>query len=249
MTPLPLKTTVAEHWLAEMAPWLDRINCGVIGRNRDSQIVFVNTRLLNWTGHGEAELIGEDVARLFPPELRERTHTEVRASTEGDLRARLSVMQRRDSTTFPVLIIPQTFEGADGEYAGIVSIIVDLATIETAKRVASGPEASLASRLDRLAGELQSLSISASIAVPTAVSLDHPELASLSTREAEVLSLLMSGQRVPSIARRLHISPHTVRNHLKSMFRKLEVGTQVDLIEFVRELGKPVSPDAAGDEA
>ena len=219
-----------------MAPWLDRINCGVIGRDVDSRILFANSRLLRWTGYREAELLGKDVSMLFPPELRDRTRTEVRQSEEGDLRARLSAMRREDSTTFPVLIIPQTFENSEGEYAGIVSIVVDLATIQTAKRVASGPQDGLAAQLDRLAGELQSLSFTASLATPTQLDLDHEDLAWLSTRETEVLSLLLSGQRVPSIAGQLHISPHTVRNHLKSMFRKLEVSTQAELIERVRSL-------------
>jgi DNA-binding CsgD family transcriptional regulator len=33
------------------------------------------------------------------------------------------------------------------------------------------------------------------------------------------------------IARRLGLSPHTVRNHLKAMFRKLGVSSQADLLE------------------
>ena len=234
----PYSTTVAEHWIAQMAPWLDRINCGVIGRDADSQILFANSRLLRWTGYREAELLGKDVAMLFAPELRERTHDEVRASEKGDLRARLSAMRREDSTTFPVLIIPQTFEDEQGNYAGIVSIIVDLGTIQTAKRVATSSDDGLAAQLDRLAGELQSLSFKASVEKTAPVALDHEDLEWLSTRETEVLSLLMSGKRVPSIAEQLHISPHTVRNHLKSMFRKLEVKTQAELIERVRSLSK-----------
>jgi DNA-binding CsgD family transcriptional regulator len=36
----------------------------------------------------------------------------------------------------------------------------------------------------------------------------------------------VGGRRVPAIAKTLHISQHTVRNHLKSMFRQLAVGKQ-----------------------
>ena len=48
---------------------------------------------------------------------------------------------------------------------------------------------------------------------------------------------------VPAIAEQLGISPHTVRNHLKSIYRKLEVQTQSDLIRFVRGLS-PHGPGA-----
>lgn len=56
--------------------------------------------------------------------------------------------------------------------------------------------------------------------------------ASLSTREREIVELLLSGARVSTIARNLQLSPHTVRNHLKSVFRKLNVHGQAELFEF-----------------
>ena len=56
----------------------------------------------------------------------------------------------------------------------------------------------------------------------------------LSKREIEVVRHLASGGRVPSIARTLGLSPHTVRNHLKAAFRKLNVHSQDELIEWIR---------------
>jgi DNA-binding CsgD family transcriptional regulator len=41
---------------------------------------------------------------------------------------------------------------------------------------------------------------------------------------------------VPAIAKKLFISPHTVRHHLKSMDRKLDVPDQNALIERMRSL-------------
>ena len=52
----------------------------------------------------------------------------------------------------------------------------------------------------------------------------------LTAREHEIVRLLLSNGRVRSIADRLDISPHTVRNHLRSVFRKLGVHSQVELI-------------------
>jgi len=58
-----------------------------------------------------------------------------------------------------------------------------------------------------------------------------PELAALTRREQEVLEFLLGGQRVASIARHLFVSEHTVRNHLKSIFRKLHAHSQAELID------------------
>jgi DNA-binding NarL/FixJ family response regulator len=62
---------------------------------------------------------------------------------------------------------------------------------------------------------------------------ERPELSSLSDREREVLRELLANRRVPSIARTLGISPSTVRNHLKSIFHKVGVHSQEELIELM----------------
>ena len=69
----------------------------------------------------------------------------------------------------------------------------------------------------------------------------------LTRREKDVLQLLLEGHRVASIAHRLHVSPQTVRNHLKGVFRKLGAHSQVELIDALRPalyLGPP-DPDGA----
>ena len=63
-----------------------------------------------------------------------------------------------------------------------------------------------------------------------------PALRSLTNRELEVLEHLKQGARVSVIAAQLHISPHTVRNHLKSVFKKVGVKSQAELIEWTRTL-------------
>jgi FixJ family two-component response regulator len=52
----------------------------------------------------------------------------------------------------------------------------------------------------------------------------------LSQRERDIVAKLGIGQRVAEIATNLRISPNTVRNHLKSVFRKLGVSSQVELL-------------------
>lgn len=61
------------------------------------------------------------------------------------------------------------------------------------------------------------------------------ELARLSTREREVLRQAVSGKGAKDIAKENNISPHTVRNHLKSIYRKLDVHSQRELMgKFLR---------------
>ncbi len=52
----------------------------------------------------------------------------------------------------------------------------------------------------------------------------------LSSREREVLGLVARGRRVKDVAKQLSVSHHTVRNHLKSIFRKLDVHSQAELV-------------------
>jgi DNA-binding CsgD family transcriptional regulator len=75
---------------------------------------------------------------------------------------------------------------------------------------------------------------------PVATADLHPDvdLGHLSSRELEIVSLLMAGDRVSSIARALFLSEGTIRNHLSSVFGKLGVGTQQQLIQLLRPLAK-----------
>lgn len=64
--------------------------------------------------------------------------------------------------------------------------------------------------------------------------LDAPpaddELRELTAREHEVLEQLLSGLTAAQVGEVLHISSHTVRNHMKSIFRKLGISSQVELL-------------------
>jgi DNA-binding CsgD family transcriptional regulator len=56
----------------------------------------------------------------------------------------------------------------------------------------------------------------------------------LSSREQDVLHLLREGYRPRSIAEILHVSPMTVRNHLKTIFKKTGTHSQEELITMSR---------------
>ena len=88
--------------------------------------------------------------------------------------------------------------------------------------------------LRRIALEISELGVDSSgrsAAYPSAL-VDRLRL--VSPREWEVLERLRTGLRVATIARELTISPNTVRNHLKSIYRKLGVRSQTELLEQLR---------------
>jgi DNA-binding CsgD family transcriptional regulator len=63
---------------------------------------------------------------------------------------------------------------------------------------------------------------------------DVPGLKSLTTRELEIVALLLGGHRPPSIASDLFLSQSTVRNHLGSVFAKLGVNSQQEVLNLLR---------------
>lgn len=63
----------------------------------------------------------------------------------------------------------------------------------------------------------------------------------LTPREVEVLSAIVSGESVESVARRLAISVHTVRAHMRKVNAKLDVDCRVALMN--RIFSEP-QPDA-----
>ena len=58
----------------------------------------------------------------------------------------------------------------------------------------------------------------------------------ISERECEVLNLLAEGCANKVIARRLHISPNTVKSHIAHLFEKLEAAGRVQAIRKARDL-------------
>jgi DNA-binding NarL/FixJ family response regulator len=58
----------------------------------------------------------------------------------------------------------------------------------------------------------------------------------LSARECEVLEMLAAGHANKVIARRLDISPNTVKTHVARLYEKLEVASRTQAIGKAREL-------------
>jgi DNA-binding NarL/FixJ family response regulator len=66
-----------------------------------------------------------------------------------------------------------------------------------------------------------------------------PALRDLSARQWEVLTRLVRGERVHTIASEMHLSRSTVRNHLAAIYRKVGVHSQHELLATLRDAYEP----------
>jgi DNA-binding CsgD family transcriptional regulator len=92
--------------------------------------------------------------------------------------------------------------------------------------------AQLEHRLWRIASEVQASGIFDSLgSFPDPERF--PQMNSLTTRQWEVLSRLLRGERVPAIAQALFVSPSTIRNNLSEIFRIFDVHSQSELLSLL----------------
>jgi PAS domain S-box-containing protein len=84
-------------------------------------------------------------------------------------------------------------------------------------------------RIARIAQEVHSAKTVRRVAgMPSLIEL--PELGKLTSREWEIVMEIRANARVSEVARTLHLSQSTVRNHLSAVYRKLGVGSLAELL-------------------
>jgi DNA-binding NarL/FixJ family response regulator len=68
-------------------------------------------------------------------------------------------------------------------------------------------------------------------------SLSITRIKKLSAREQEVLKLLVEGRSNIEIAAALHLSPHTIKTHVRSIMNKFGVSERVQVAVFALRNG------------
>jgi DNA-binding CsgD family transcriptional regulator len=165
------------------------------------------------------------------------------ASEVSRCKSRLALLSSASATEAGVTSMSWSCGSGDDEHGvagGSICVavsqpgmLVGAATVRAETRTRSRD---LEAAVHRIALELARLGEAAPV-LPTPDSPESCEgLELLSAREWEVLTPFLAGRRVSSIAPLLFISPHTVRNHLQSIYRKVGVRSQSELID---KLGSP----------
>jgi DNA-binding NarL/FixJ family response regulator len=84
-----------------------------------------------------------------------------------------------------------------------------------------------------LAAAIRAVGAGATVFTPS----DEQPAALLSGREREVLGLVAAGSTNREIADRLHLSPHTVKEHTSALYRKLGARNRADAVQRAQRLG------------
>jgi DNA-binding CsgD family transcriptional regulator len=200
-------------------PWGNVVAVGSV----DASLVIAHMTpdITGILGFGPGELEGTSLLQLVDPiEVAHLLEVVTLApadetSVAQSLRARLRV---GGQVRCEVVLVPNA---ADGGYAFTIVAVGDRP---------DRTERALQSSLQLLPAGVASVP-AAEGAVPMP---NKEQLARLGSRELEVVTELLNGNRVQAIARKLFLSPGTVRNHLSTAYRKLGVTNQQELIDLLR---------------
>ncbi|MEH2124434.1 response regulator transcription factor [Nostoc sp.] len=130
---------------------------------------------------------------------------------------------------------------------GIIVIVEELDSIDLETALRSGIRGILPSNStteSEIVAAVEAIAFGLLVLHPDAVELlsirekvvTNP-VQSLTPREIEVLGMLGSGLGNKAIAKRLHISEHTVKFHLSSIFQKLSVSSRTEAVAVGVRLG------------
>jgi DNA-binding CsgD family transcriptional regulator len=231
--------TAVPNVMMPLRALFDVITDGVLVTDGTGYRTYANPALNSLVGDDARLPMGTlDPPKFLPEDQHERyrRHMDLIAKgriTDGVLSLDWEILDAHSRRVPVVLKLLPVYNGRRDPAAVFWLVLDGSASTNGDGPVATGRRRSeLEEGLNRIASELQRLGIVGGAA--PGLPYGRPELDELSHREREVLELLLGGQRVVSIADQLCLSGHTVRNHLKSIFRKLDVHSQAELIELFR---------------
>lgn len=188
-----------------------------IAVHQDRRVVYANPaclELIAHLGYGPEDLPDVDVFSTTAPEEREAALANYRRIMEGDgsrAHAQTRLLRGKDGRRVPVVgsVVRTEWEGRPALWAGLLW--------------ACGPEGAA----------LPTPNLPADSPPLPAPRRQEAVLARLSPRERQVAALAAEGYASVNIAAQLELGEHTVRDHLKSAYRKLGVHSRVELTRLL----------------
>jgi PAS domain S-box-containing protein len=216
------------------APWRDLAPVAVGTADGALRIEGVSRDVRDVLGLEPAECVGssmldmihpDDVGQMFGPESK---------ALRSDGPRRHVRFRHRDGSWINVcLLIAPLADEDSGRLAFALVGAPHLQAGQPSDRIAE-----LELRLRHIGAEVRAAGVLEDVDRLPAVS-DYPELGELTSRQWEILSRLVRGDRVATIASALYLSPSTVRNHLAAIFRKFGVHSQIELVDILRRRSAP----------
>ena len=207
------------------APWRELMPIALGLADAQGRIVEVSADISNIVARNPDDLIGTELWHLFDPDdVAKIVNSELVPPTVHIRHVRLADYELSGDEV-SVLVGPFARHATPIAFAIVGS--PDGQSDLTADRILD-----LEMRLRRIGAEVRAAGVLDALdALPTIE--DHPKLGELTTRQQEVLGMLLQGQRVAMIASQLFVSQSTVRNHLATIFNKFGVHSQAGLLELL----------------
>jgi PAS domain S-box-containing protein len=196
----------------------------------NGKTVFANARMAELLEVKFAELVGDPVDAVLDPAVFRTIRSHIGERPAG-LREEYELpFTRRDGRVrwLRMAVVPSY--DVRGSFNASIMLCADVTDVRHQM-----PELALSreliwrsdsgSRSPRLAGR----------GLPDRENTATVDLDKLSPREFDIVVRLLNGDRVPVIAATLFVSQSTIRNQLSSVFRKLRVRSQQELIALLRE--------------
>jgi PAS domain S-box-containing protein len=196
--------------------------------DRDWHVDRISADVEQLLGYPASELVGRPVSHFVQPEEWASLVITIAHALRGQAgaSARLN-MRQADGTARLCQVLITPLAGTDNP-----GFAFSLAAAGEASSTVAERAWELENHLRRIAREIAATGLLAELRVtPTAALV--PAMAGLSTRELEIVTGLLAGERVRMTAKRMFLSPSTVRNHLTSVYRKLGVGSQQELLALL----------------
>ncbi|HBT69374.1 MAG TPA: helix-turn-helix transcriptional regulator [Agrobacterium sp.] len=205
-----------------------------VSRLEDFVLTEVNDAFLQLCGRKEAEVVGKTASELrLWEDVSARRDLEKRLRDNIPIRNENMRMKLSDGGAAECIVSAERAEINDQQC--VIWAIQDVTErrrsenelIEAIESVMTDTSWFSRTVVERLAGMRQN----ASRATPSA------SLKDLTDREEEILSLICDGCSDKEMSERLHLSKHTIRNHIASLYGKIGVNRRTAAVIWARERG------------
>jgi PAS domain-containing protein/DNA-binding CsgD family transcriptional regulator len=192
-----------------------------------------NGAALGTFGFAREELVGKrfmDQVESLEERRRNRAlegHADKAYASTGIFQERILV-PRKGAPPLPCDLTALPFFRLDGTLASIVAMLFDRSAVEERE----AQLAQLIGQVNELAGELATAAASYST---RGASKSLTDLG-LTARQVEIVRLIAEGSSSKDAGFRLGLAESTVKNHLAAVYRKLKVGSRMDLMRAIAAL-------------